>query len=308
MIKIIKPKAAPRKLLIKQRLLAPRLEAALRNNTKFEWHTKHYSRPIKDILNYLYHNKCGFCEQKLGRTVTDNQFTIEHYRPKSADGGYPWLGAEWTNLIPVCRGCNGRKDDDFPIFNEQNKVVAPPLDANGHIIAALCKATAPQLLAEAPVFLHPEIDEPDNYLSFELFSPISKQASGKAIQPPHLSPNDAHRAQTMQATFWNRPQIEEKRKAKLVHFLNKWRQKISISLEVFSSGTIMNKENIKNIFTPFFNELQAAAAPDAEFSRLGWHMLHHFERLFMPYLKTISDNKDVHDFAAYTYALFKPSI
>ncbi len=68
----------------------------------------------KEDLKNLYHNKCGFCEVNLTNASSENQFTVDHYRPKKY---YCWLGNEWTNLFPTCWKCNNQKGEDFPLYS-----------------------------------------------------------------------------------------------------------------------------------------------------------------------------------------------
>ena len=72
----------------------------------------------KKHLEQLFHKKCGYCETKYKAALTGD---IEHYRPKGVirgkDGkllwpGYYWLAADWSNLIPVCKRCNSKGEDE----------------------------------------------------------------------------------------------------------------------------------------------------------------------------------------------------
>jgi uncharacterized protein (TIGR02646 family) len=308
MIKINKSENAPEALTIKQQEIAPKLCQTLLEGKKFKWDTTHYSQPIKEELKNLYHNKCGFCEQILGIADTDNQYTVEHYRPKSGRNDYNWLGNEWTNLIPLCKGCNHNKGDDFPILHEKNRVNQPPFNKNNELIHSRCKANSPELLAEKPLFLHPEIDDATEYFDFEFFDAKSSNQnnniSGKFIIIAGLSIEKEERAKKMLLKFLNRSIIEQKRKKKIIDFLNQWRRILDLAFDEFTN-TEPTKQNIKLCFMSFFANLKAEAEPSADFSRMGYFMLRNFEELFIAYLKNKNYSQSAIDLAKYAYSLFK---
>jgi len=70
---------------------------------------------IKRGLFQSSDDKCAFCECKPGES---GNIEVEHFRPKSI---YPELTFEWSNFLPCCRKCNGRKLDhdtgSSPIVN-----------------------------------------------------------------------------------------------------------------------------------------------------------------------------------------------
>lgn len=126
---------------------------------------------VQQALKDLYHNKCAYCETKL------HYITIEHYRPKAGcryyDSterkfkdvkktenreeikhlGYYWLVYDWNNLVPTCSGCNDTafaKGVKFTLLNENSRVYNHSSDIS----------------VENPHLLHPEIDNPENYLGF----------------------------------------------------------------------------------------------------------------------------------------------
>lgn len=126
---------------------------------------------VQQALKDLYHNKCAYCETKL------HYITIEHYRPKAGcryyDSterkfkdvkktenreeikhlGYYWLVYDWNNLVPTCSGCNDTafaKGVKFTLLNENSRIYNHSSDIS----------------VENPHLLHPEIDNPENYLGF----------------------------------------------------------------------------------------------------------------------------------------------
>ena len=112
-------------------------------------------------LEKLYANKCAYCET---RYLATSDTWVEHYRPKSI---YYWLAYEWSNLIPTCAKCNRKKNNNFPLINEVNKVKFPPLK-EAKLNLELCKADCAPLLNETPFMLHPEMDDPIEFLDFKL--------------------------------------------------------------------------------------------------------------------------------------------
>lgn len=123
---------------------------------------------VRYQLRLLFHNKCAYCECR------EYKPDVEHFRPKKRvtrdqrnAHGYYWLCYEWTNLLPACSACNSRsgKWDKFPIGG--NRVTNPPLTTSGKLDFDKCKANRAYLLNELPLLLHPEIDEPTNFLQLE---------------------------------------------------------------------------------------------------------------------------------------------
>jgi uncharacterized protein (TIGR02646 family) len=120
---------------------------------------------VREWLNKYYHHKCAYCEMLC-------KAEIEHYRPKKgvdeapAHNGYYWLCYEWSNLVPSCRYCNteGGKGNKFPVAAQR---VEMPAITNGTLDSATCRAHTPPLIDEQPLLLHPEIDDPRQYLAFE---------------------------------------------------------------------------------------------------------------------------------------------
>lgn len=131
---------------------------------------------VQQKLKDLYNNKCAYCESYTFKP------RIEHYRPKgnvkeynfstnkfkkvNSHNGYYWLVYEWSNLVPSCHHCNtieDAKSDRFPIIG--TRVIHPTLDSIG-LPNELLANQAP-LIDEQPYLLHPEIDNPEDYLGFE---------------------------------------------------------------------------------------------------------------------------------------------
>ncbi len=110
----------------------------------------------KELLKY-YQGKCAYCEQITG-------LQLEHYRPKSK---YYWLVYEWTNLLPACSECNSKKGTQFPIHTESERVNLPNFKDDSIDFDA-CKPNNEPLKNEKPYILHPEFDNPTEFLRFQM--------------------------------------------------------------------------------------------------------------------------------------------
>ncbi len=69
------------------------------------WATESTKKILGYELRKLAFGKCAFCESLLG---VSTYLEAEHYVAKTVR---PDLTFEWTNLLPVCRLCNGAKRD-----------------------------------------------------------------------------------------------------------------------------------------------------------------------------------------------------
>ena len=118
--------------------------------------------------------KCYYCESQAEEALT---LRVEHYRPKArldpndnnniAGPGYYWLGLEWTNLLLSCEKCNesGAKGSRFPIRGARYQPILP-IDLQYLYTRANCLAANNPLILEDPLLLNPEIDHPEQYLTF----------------------------------------------------------------------------------------------------------------------------------------------
>jgi uncharacterized protein (TIGR02646 family) len=59
---------------------------------------------LKKPLLAMAHGKCAYCETSI--TDESKYMEVEHYHPKIY---YPEKVAEWNNLLPACKRCNGKK-------------------------------------------------------------------------------------------------------------------------------------------------------------------------------------------------------
>jgi uncharacterized protein (TIGR02646 family) len=167
---------------------------------------------VVEALEAIYYGKCAYCEQYT-------HTYIEHYRPKNRvnktpkHGGYFWLCYEWSNLLPTCHECNkigGGKGDQFPIQNEAKRTNFTHCFQNSQIDFTKLIANHSPLIDENPYLLHPEIDEPSEYLSFE----IDEKKRGIALKG--LDKTNKRGDQTIRICNLNREELLRKRQETVV--------------------------------------------------------------------------------------------
>ncbi|MES2653296.1 MAG: hypothetical protein V4663_16265 [Bacteroidota bacterium] len=127
--------------------------------------------------------KCNYCESRIEHAAT---LQVEHYRPKAKvesgendhieTRGYYWLGLEWTNLLLACPKCNGKdaKGNKFPIRGVRAQPHNPVLTTgrNLSLVRLQCYANGNPLRLELPILLNPELDHPENCLTFDAIGSI----------------------------------------------------------------------------------------------------------------------------------------
>jgi uncharacterized protein (TIGR02646 family) len=133
---------------------------------------------VKSQLLKIYAHCCAFCEKEVGKYDD-----IEHFRPKHEitgvnKVGYYWLGADWSNFVLGCKDCNGQenKGNHFPIRGIRATAPMNVSFSDLHQTNAFfeqCHALSAVLQAEQPLLLHPVLDNPDDYLVFEMDGTVS---------------------------------------------------------------------------------------------------------------------------------------
>lgn len=194
-------------------------ERLLELQNRFKWEIEHYSSPIKVELKNLYHNKCGFCEVKLTDSDTPQKFTVEHFRPKSI---YWWLGNEWTYLFSTCQKCNDNKEDDFDLrYDNRFRITKPIFISEGKLDRSKCLVSDDDFMNERAYFLHPEVDQPEEFFEF--------LPNGKIKVNDDLSDWDKSRGKKMIDKFWGISSIEEKR----LKYINNLREDLEHHIDSF---------------------------------------------------------------------------
>lgn len=144
------------------------------NKLKFKILTSIYNEPtVKKILKKAQYKKCCFCE----KMQNDEDAAIEHYRPKLGyksnrsdkikKPGYYWLGYTWENLFFICKPCNTKKGNIFPIADETTR-------AKNHTM---------NIASERPLILNPTgtgLNNPRKHINFIKEFPKGISNEGKA--------------------------------------------------------------------------------------------------------------------------------
>ena len=89
-------------------------------------------RDIKDQLKNETHNKCIYCESKIGHNTPGD---VEHIKPSSKNDN---LHFDWNNMTIACAECNRRKsdynDDEIPFLNPYSDEVEQMLISAGPLL------------------------------------------------------------------------------------------------------------------------------------------------------------------------------
>ena len=139
------------------------LEQAASENYNFKFDAAIYGHTeVKGDLIKHQHNKCCFCESKIGHISYGD---VEHFRPKAGwvqdaeninQPGYYWLAYDWDNLLLSCQLCNQRhKKNYFPLSNNDNRAIATQ-----------------NIVVEQPLFIHPANDNPEDFIYFKEEIPV----------------------------------------------------------------------------------------------------------------------------------------
>lgn len=114
---------------------------------------------VKNALIKAQKDKCFICESKISHNSYGD---VEHFRPKGGSfqsedekemkvPGYYWLAYVWNNLFLSCMLCNQRfKRNLFPLENPDERAVSHESDLD----------------KEKPLFINPETENPENFISF----------------------------------------------------------------------------------------------------------------------------------------------
>ncbi|MCP5500750.1 MAG: HNH endonuclease [Leptospiraceae bacterium] len=275
----------------------------LEKKSQHQFDGRIYNTATKSKLKDLYQSKCAYCECFL----SDYSFTVEHYRPKSGGYSYYWLGYEWSNLIPVCLKCNNAKGERFPIgvpertlTSEKQKcrVREPIFLPDGDLDMDTMKADHPYLLDEKPYFLHPEIDDPENFLCIT--------NTGKMIPQVKIDENEYYyqRAnQTIELIQLNRDMLIYRRR-KII-------EKLELQLKKQVLRYLKEEKYFENLdsslrlsFFVFFEFLEAQFQESEEFTLTSlciWRNIK--DILFRPIANTL-ENEDICKLLEYVLGLY----
>lgn len=208
---------------------------------------------IRQILAELYHGKCAYCESII-RPGGDT--FISHYRPRAV---YYWLYYEWSNLLPACQKCDNARGQKFPLENNNDQVTVPQEDRHQW------RADSGTFLAEKPLLLNPELDEPEDHLAFYPDGRIyGLTERGK---------------KTIDMFQLNRNVLLLKRKK----WIDKFRFSLKSVLEkMITLETGKDEASILELaFQHLFEELLERKKAESEFALLGRCMVRDFDKFFI---------------------------
>jgi hypothetical protein len=263
-------------------------------------------------LRKLYHNKCAYCESPI--VPHDNnsdskeiraRFTAEHYRPKTY---YYWLAYEWSNLLPLCKVCNNDKGDTFLFIGKHpygmtNKMllIKHPQTGGNELDLTKCRANHEDLLAENASLLHPEIDEPELFLSFKTDGEIKfldKKLEDETDEAYTIRQKRAD--DTISTVKLNRFDLHQAR-LKLIN--DKKNELDNILTIFFQYANRIESDTIAIAFFPFLKGLKKMQERHQPFSLLGKTIFENFNDFFIqPYREQLGE--DTADLLHYAFLEF----
>lgn len=266
-------------------------------------------------LRKLYHNKCAYCESPIVPHDNHNdtpeiraRFTAEHYRPKTY---YYWLAYEWSNLLPLCKVCNNDKGDKFPFilkhpYGMTNKMLSlkHPQTIENELDLVKCRVNHTDLLAENASLLHPEIDEPELYLSFKTDGEIKfldKKLDEETDEAFIIRQKRAD--DTISTVKLNRFDLHQAR-LKLIN--DKKNELDNILTIFFEYAKRIESDTIAVAFFPFLTGLSKLQEKHQPFSLLGKTIFENFDAFFIqPYRELFGE--DTADLLQYAFLEFTKS-
>ena len=244
---------------------------------------------IEKLAEY-YFSKCAYCEDYA-------TIYIEHYRPKgrvikTKHGGYFWLCYEWSNLVPTCHECNkigGGKGDQFPVKHRhiefEKCLINQDLDPN--------KIQASYLnQLEEPLLLHPEIDEPKAFLSFE----IADKKEGIALKG--LDGKNGRGEQTIKICNLNRESLLISRQDIITEFI----KNIDLALNFCKTNQSSREEILMIINLVFVKAMSESENLEKDFTLLRFLIINDlsiFEKTVIPQLEISQQSLVREAFKAY---------
>ncbi|MGM9506848.1 hypothetical protein ACS5NO_03960 [Larkinella sp. GY13] len=198
---------------------------------------------VRDKLNEYYFQKCAYCE-------TYCKAEIEHYRPKKAVkgevNGYYWLCYEWSNLVPSCHDCNtaGGKGNQFPVSGI--RVSKPSFGTDGKLNKAKSLAHSDELSGEKPYLLHPEIDEPLEFLG------VIIDPSGEGLRLTGIDGVHQRGEQTIRICNLNRKDLKLKRLQIVDDFINSINAMFALLVE-----NVLSPEKLRDALQICFRQMDA---------------------------------------------------
>lgn len=229
---------------------------------------------VRQELDKIYHGKCCFCEVKI-RPASPEE--IEHYRPKSEisgvnDNGYYWLGNEWSNLMMICRTCNGHKSSKFPLNREASRVTSHPTNGKG-VDFTMLPIRSKYLGEERPLIINPEYHYPENLLNHDYTCELNA-----------IKNNILGRSTIKVVNLNNQPLVFDKQR-----IVNELIKRIEDQLwERYNDDPISERHFIRQL-NYIFDDLTSRVHPSQEYSLLGINMVLNFEDIILEDLESPFD-------------------
>jgi len=269
-------------------------ENLLKRKSEHQFDGRIYNNAVKQELKELYHNKCAYCESFM----SDDDFTVEHYRPKKGDYSYYWLGYEWSNLLPVCKMCNSRKRELFPVSDKKNMVKTPQFLPNGDLDIAAMKADHPYLLDEKPYLLHPEIDEPKEFLYVKRTGELASQIE-KEVNEYHYKRVE----KTIKLTNLNRQILILKRRMIIQDFENRLTKKTIRLLKFLTEKGNQPLDSVAELaLFDLFESIENQFKDDQEYTLTGWSVWKNIKEMLFRII--CKENQDIEQLLDYTFDLY----
>ena len=246
------------------------IKVAILNRNADNIENRHYNPgKVKEALEIIYKEKCGYCESKVKHCAT---LQVEHYRPKnkvddqdSPTDGYYWLASEWSNLLLSCPRCNqqGAKGNKFPLHHQGIRVSDHILFlTNGELDSAKCNPGVAPLSNERPLLLNPEISSPNFHFYYDNCGRVFSQTEEGNV--------------TIQVCQLYRPDLIEARKEKIDQVVVEFKNTLA-GVEV--NGVDINLPT--RLFTIFKN-MESSMLPEREYSLLRKDIYHRFNEIILP--------------------------
>jgi len=275
------------------------IRQAIRDGVQHEAKGNYYRGQIKACLFAKYHYKCAYCEIKL--YACESALHVDHYRPRKQylpgkkqnfdplthHNGYPWLTYEWSNLLPVCATCNGGKTSGFPIRG--TRVTAAPFDDTFTDVKKLdeFRANQPSYLAEDPLLINPELDEPGTHFSFDIKGEI-KAGSDRAKA-------------TISTYKLDRPGLIESRRKIINQFHARLKKMAALLYIQQQKGHFKERQHfcdgLQLAFKPIFEEIDQLGQIHQEYSAFKNFIKQHFKETnfhHIPGHQLIKRARDLH--------------
>lgn len=249
MIRVRKPREAPRILRGRGAALTAALCRQAEAGEPLGFDRDVYGAPeVKQALRSAQHDKCCFCESKLGHAQFGD---VEHYRPKAGAHqsaaappvrGYYWLAYAWDNLYLSCEVCNRRhKRSLFPLLNPDRRV------SSHH--------QAGELHTEQPLFVDPGREDPMEFIEFRRELAVSARGNPRGTE-------------TIAALQLNRKDLWERRRDR--------RELLRACVVVLAKATRVElSEQEREDVLRILEAIAAAAADHGEYSSMTRALLRH---------------------------------